>query len=89
MSNPAHIPYSTEGRMPQTVASEPQIEYSLDKEWHSMMFDLEHKTIKELQRIAKENGVKVPNKAKKDEIIKLINNCIKPKDNDLFSQSNN
>lgn len=89
MSNPGHIPYSTEGRMPQAVASEPQIEYGLDKECHSMMFDLEHKTIKELQRIAKEHSVKVPNKAKKDEIIKLINNSIRPKDNDLFSQSNN
>ena len=89
LSNPVHIPYGAEGRTPQTIASEPQIEYGLNKECHSLMFDLEHKTIKELQRIAKEHSVKVPNKAKKDEIIKLIVNSIKPKDDDLFSQLNN
>ena len=89
LSNPAHIPYSAEGRMTQTIASEPQIEYGLNNECFFIKSDLEHKTIKELQRIAKEYNVKVPNKAKKDEMIKLIINSIKPKDDDLFSQLNN
>ena len=89
LSNATHIPYGVEGRMSKTIASEPPIEYSSKKECNYIMFDLEHKTIKELQRIAKEHSIMVPNKAKKDEIIKLINNSIKPKDDDLFSQSNN
>ena len=84
VGNHTIINYGVEERRPQTIASEPQMEYNsgIDND------DLKLKKREELLEIAKKQGIKIPSKAKKDDLIKLILN-FKTKDNDLFSQSSN
>jgi len=83
-SNHTFVNYETKEMTPQIIASEPQMEYNpgIGND------DLKLKKREELIEIAKKHGIRVPHKAKKDELIKLLLN-LKLKDNDLFSQSSN
>ena len=88
LSVPTTVTYKTEERQLETIASEPTVEYGLNKKATLKEADLLKKTKDELMQIAKQHGIKVPSKAKKDEIINLLINSDETEVNDLFSSSN-